>query len=253
MIYYTHKLIKKANKMKQSLLKITLPKGVELRGSEFREMLAKETDLPEEFFHYENGAPKGSTNGSVNQADALPPICILSGKGWVGILAQPGHEDLIELATGKAMRVVNKRLNTACKVEFQNPEFGCAPKDIASTYWVREMVMKRRTPEARAASIESLVEKRIISGLERYADAYGIVLPSLDKIELQVTQCIRPRGLAIRTTGGTTKEYATLVDVEIKAFVELKGIWMLGNLTSRGYGRVGTFKEASISRLDVIK
>lgn len=239
--------------MKQNLLKIEIPKGKELRGADFREMLAKETNLPEAFFHYENGKPKSSSNGSKNQADALPPICIISGKGWVGILAQPGHEELIELATGKALRVVNKRLDTICKVELQSPEFGCAPHDAPATYWVREMVMKRRNPMSRSSSVEDLVERRVKSGLERYAEAYDIVLPSWEAMDLRITKCERPRGLAIRTTSGTTNEYATLVDVEFKAFVNLKGIWMLGNLTSRGYGRVNSFKEASLSSLGVIK
>jgi hypothetical protein len=239
--------------MNQTLLKIEIPKGKELRGADFREILAKETTLPEAFFHYENGKPKSSKGVNNLQTDALPPICILSGRGWVGILAQPGYEELLELATGKAIRIVNQRLGSICKVELQNPEFGCFAKNTPSTYWVREMVMKRRNLNARVSNVEDLVERRVKAGLERYADAYGHVLPSWLDLDLRITKCERPRGLAIRTTSGTTNEYATLVDVEFKAFVDLKGIWMLGNLTSRGYGRVGYFKEFSASKLEVIK
>lgn len=232
---------------KQSLLKIQLPRGKELRGAEFREMLAKEENLPESFFHYENGKPKNGGAGDALQIAALPQICIVSGRGWVGVLAQPGQEDLLDAASGKIIRTVTKRIGEVCKIEMQNPTFGCAVQKSPTTYWIREMVMKRRHPAARNAPIETLVEQRIKAGMERYATAYGFDLPSWSDMDLRVTQCNRPRGLALRTTAGVTREYATLVDVEFKAFVDLKGIWMLGNLTSRGYGRVGSFKAATRS------
>ena len=35
-----------------------------------------------------------------------------------------------------------------------------------------------------------------------------------------------------------TNEYVTLVDAKLMIHAELKGMWFLGNLTARGYGRV---------------
>jgi hypothetical protein len=239
--------------MKQTLLKIEIPKGKELRGADFREMLAKEGNLPEAFFHYQNGRPMVSKGGDKLEIDSLPGISVVSGRGWVGVLAQPGKEDLIDAVVAKAIRLVNQRIGSVCKAEIQNPVFGCSAQEKPSTYWVRELVMKRRHPAAREASIETLVERRIKAGLERYSIAYGHDLPSWDVMDFRITKCERPRGLAIRTTSGVTNEYATLVDVEFKAFVDLKGIWMVGNLTSRGYGRIGYFKENSLSELKVIK
>jgi hypothetical protein len=50
-----------------------------------------------------------------------------------------------------------------------------------------------------------------------------------------------------------TNEYATLVDVKFTAFVDLQGVWMIGNLTSRGYGRIGRVREVSLSKMGIIK
>lgn len=242
--------------MKQILLKIEIPNGKELRGADFREALAKNADLPETFFNYENGAPKnskGGFDGSQLEIDALPSVCVVSGKSWVGILAQPGSDDYIDMATGKAIRIAGQLAGTACKAEVQALKFGCAERKEPVTYWIREMVIKRRNPGARAADIQTLVEQRVKAGLLRYAAAYGHILPTWDDMDLRITLCDRPRGLAIRTTKGTTNEYATLVDVEFKAFLDLQGIWMVGNLTSRGYGRICAAREMSASRLEVIK
>lgn len=239
--------------MKQTLLRISIPSGKELRGADFREMLAKNADMPESFFHYENGKPKSGGKGDKYQVDGLPSVCIVSGRGWVGVLAQPGQEDLIDAVVGKAIRLVSAHVDSVCKAVVQSPVFGCERQDYPTTYWIREMVLKRRHPGAREASIEELVERRVKAGLERYAMAYGFDLPSFDEMDLRITKCERPRGLAIRTTSGTTNEFATLVDVEFKAFVDLKGVWMMGNLTSRGYGRVGYFKENTLKDLEVIK
>lgn len=243
---------------KQTLLRINIPRTSNpLRAADFRELLARETDLPEAFFHYENGKPKSGKSlengGTKSNIEALPAVCILSGRSWVGILAQPGQEDLMDLAMGKAIRLVNNHAGTICKVELENPTFGCINQVMPATYWIREMVIKRRHKASREASIETIVEQRVKAGLERYAEAYGFDLPTWEDMDLRIVQCERPRGLAIRTTTGTTNEYATLVDVQFKAFVDLQGIWMLGNLTARGYGRVSRVREQSLARLAVIK
>lgn len=239
--------------MSQTLLRINLPRGKELRGADFREMLARETNLPEEFFHYENGKPKTASPGDIKELDALPQICIVSGKEWVGILAQPGQEDLLDEAAGKAIRLVSNKMGLPCKTEMMTLNFGCKPSERPVTYWVREMVIKRRKPASRAASIEDLALRRIKAGLDRYADAYGLDLPVDSILEVKIVDCNQPRGLAIRTTKGTTKEFATLVNVEVTMFADLQGMWMLGNLTARGYGRVVKSREPNHRPLEVLK
>jgi hypothetical protein len=239
--------------MNQVLLKIELPAGKELRGSVFRELLAKNTNLPEQFFHYENGRPKNGDKNDLLQISALPPICIVSGKGWVGVLAQPGSENLLKNAAVDAISLVSSHVGETCKAEIQLPGLDCKTQKIPSTYWIREMVLKRRSASARAEGIESLVEQRIKAGLVRYAAAYGIVLPSWADIDLKIMQCARPRGLALQTTSGVTKEFVTLVDVEFEASIDLQGVWMIGNLTARGYGRVSRSKNVSLFAASVVK
>jgi hypothetical protein len=243
---------------KQTLLKIQIPRGSHrLYGADFRELLARSANLPEEFFQYKNGKPKGSKlredGGTPLQSEALPSICTVSGNGWVGILGQPGQEDMVDLATGKAIRLVNSHLGTICKVELENPNFGCAGSSSPITYWIREMVVRRKTPALIKADLATLIEIRVKSGIERYAEAYGFDLPSWEDMDLRIIECEHPRGLAIRTTTGITDEFATLVDVQFKAFIDLQGIWMLGNLTARGYGRVCRKREVSYRKMEVIK
>ena len=218
--------------MKQSLLRINLPRGKTLYASRFRELLARECNLPPAFFHRAEG---GNTLGGP------PVIRIVGGKSWVGILGDGTKgAELVESATGGAIRVVQKELGVNTPVGLETHTMKVEATETLYRYWVREMVIKRRRKNRREADIEQLAESIILKNLKDAADRSGLDGSLMENdLLFRVEQVRRPRGLRISTTTGDTNEFATLVDVEFSINRNITGIWFAGNLTSRGYGRIG--------------
>lgn len=223
--------------MEQSLLRIKLPAQKTLYASRFRELLARECNLPPAFFHR---AEDGRT------LSGAPVIRVVGGKTWVGILGDGEvGAGLVEMATGGAIRCVQKELNvsTAVTLEVHKPEI--TSTETLNRYWVREMVVKRRTPSRREATAEVLAEELVLKHLKKAAIQYGLDESILENdLMYRVEAVNRPRGLRISTTAGDTNEFATLMDVEFVMNRNITGIWCVGNLTSRGYGRIGRNLDA---------
>lgn len=218
--------------MRQTLLRITLPEGRPLYASRFRELLAREGNLPPLFFHR---APDGRT------LEGQPLVRTVGGKSWVGILGA-GEEgaNLVEMATGPAIRIASGQMGASLPVTLENHDVGIASSEFLIRYWVRELVIKRRTKVKREADDETLAHETILKGLAAAAEKYHLdgSLFSNDLL-FRIEEVRRPRGLRISTSTGETNEYATLMDVEFTMNRALAGIWMVGNLTARGYGRIG--------------
>jgi hypothetical protein len=214
---------------KQTLLRIGLPPGTRLYPSEFREMLAKLPDMPSALFHVDEN--RVSLNGR-------PGIRVAGAAGWVGLVADADNKLLLREATGAAIMAVSQRIGQSCKVEIEEHDFGLKQQNEPKIYWVREMAIKQRHQSAREKAPETLIEERVLSSIEATCAKYGMDCPTAEDLGVKTVEAIRPRGLRLQTTAGLTNEYVMLVDAKVMVHADLDGMWFVGNLTSRGYGRI---------------
>lgn len=216
-------------KHKQTLLRIGLPDGMRVYPSQFREMLAKIPDLPNALFH------RDESGQTINER---PGVRVAGAVGWVGLVADQDNEKLLREATGAAILAVSKHTGKACPVQIEEHDFGLKLTDEPRMYWVREMVLKRKHPRAVAQDIETLVRDRVLSSIEANCDKYAIECPTAEQLGIETVEIVHQRGLRLQTTTGVTNMFVTLVDAVIMVHADLDGMWFVGNLTSRGYGRI---------------
>lgn len=215
--------------MKQTLLRIGLPSGTLLYASRFRELIARLPNVPAMLFHR---AEDGRTH------PGAPGIRFVGGRQWVGILADPGHEGLVYDVMGAAVKAVAQEISKAVPVSVEERELGINACHGPVRYWIREMAIKRRTDVRRKASTHDLVASILLRDIEAQASRFGLDLPTRDQLDLSV-EVVSEKGLRLQTTAGVTNEYVHLVNASFDIHAELRGIWFAGNLTSRGYGRIG--------------
>ncbi|MFP3637822.1 type IV CRISPR-associated endonuclease Csf5 [Paraburkholderia sp. SIMBA_054] len=218
---------------KQILLRIELPTDARVFISQFREYVARDldgqSDVPE-LFHYDStGKP----------AQGMPRTRFVGGRRWVGILTDEDRADMLYKVMGNAVRAVHHLCGSVTPVKFEEHTLGLSQIYTPRSYWIREMVIKKRRQRTRETEQKELIRQRILSGLHRQADEYGIAWPGDDALDLKVNDDFRQRGLELRTTQGATGEYVDLIDASFTVKTELLGFWFAGNLTSRGYGRIG--------------
>lgn len=246
--------------MKQYLLRFATPPEAKVYPNDFREALAKH-DLPALFFsrdpetgksisgkvHSELGVRKHIEKHGVPPAPAteeqranpfaLPGIRIVGSAKWVGILATgERYKPLLDAATVPAIQTIRALLGKATSVELEQRDLVAEALQYPRRYIIRELVMKSGLTKEEGVS--ERVQERILQGLERQAAAYGLDLPTRGQLDVRVTNVDRPRGLRMVTSTGPTKQFVGLANVEFYACVDLKGYWFIGNLTSRGYGRI---------------
>lgn len=220
-----------ADPSRQTLLRIELPEDVRLYPQRFRELISKESAgaLPPAIFHAEEGG---------TPATGMPSVRIIGGRRWVGVLTDDAHAPLVYEVMGAAVRAAISVAQRPLATRIEEHHLRIRPCQHPVRYWIREMALKRRTPAARAADLSALVRARLLSGIARMAARYGIDCPTDDQLEVDV-DLRRHLGLRLSTTTGPTNEFVTLVDASFTLHAELKGLWFAGNLTARGYGRIG--------------
>lgn len=213
----------------QTLLRISLPDGFTLYASHFREMLAKLPGVPAALFH------RDAEGKTLNER---PGIRAMGGAGWVGLLADSEHAPLVIAAAGAAILAVSTFVGRPCKVQMENLNFGIKLAHSPQTYWVREMAIKRKSPKARAQDVGSLIAERALSSIEATCEKYGLDCPTSNQLEITTTEIVRERGMNLETSTGLTGMFVHLVDAVITVHADLGGMWFVGNLTARGYGRL---------------
>jgi hypothetical protein len=213
----------------QTLLRIRLPEGARLYPQEFRELLAKQPGMPHDLFHYDDaGRPR----------QGMPGVRTVGAHRWAGLLADSEHADLIYQVTGPAVQAVTRRLGANVRLEIEQHDLAIKRRDELRKYFVREMAVKRRRPGARTADVEALVTERLMASLARMATHHGLDCPTAADLGL-VVDVEREVGLRLSTTTGPTEEFVTLLNASFWVHADLKGMWFAGNLTARGYGRIG--------------
>ncbi len=217
-----------------TLLRIRQPAGKRMFISAFRELVAARMGAAPELFHRDaSGKPKPE----------LPHVRFCGGVGWLGVSFDPGYERLLDEHMGAIVSAVTQEWQEPAEIRVERVQTGLVFDGQPRGYWVREMVLKRRGPQARSAEIAKLAEERLLRGLidfDRHLGIYALPedpgrVKTLLSLEMET---INPRGLRLSTTGGLTEEYVTLLDARVLACAHFKGYWWVGNLTSRGYGRM---------------
>lgn len=238
--------------MKQKLLKCSLPPGVRMFPNTLREALARTNRLPPLFFGYdpETGqplcqAPRGPearpTAAQLANPAAIPPIRVVGGATWVGILATGKiGESMFDDAIGPAIAAVTAHCKAPVPVQIVEPTLSLEGTEYPQAYWVRELVLKKgaRRQIDDSARI-AVVQQRIATAIATQALALGMDCPPESLLDIRVSEVIRPRGLQLVTSNGPTRQYAMLADVRFYANATLRGYWFAGNMTARGYGRIG--------------
>ena len=239
--------------MKQYLLRFSLPSGVRMYPNVLREALARSNTLPPEFFGYdpETGKPlcekplsadKTPTQAQLANPKAIPPIRIVGATTWVGILATGEQaKQLLDAATMPAIAAVTAHCKQPVPVQVEEHDLSIASQEWPTEYWVREMVIKKGLATARDEETQmAVIKRRLEASLMAQADHYGMDCPPESLLDIRITEIVRSRGLQIVGSDGPTPQYAALFDVRFLAHAALKGFWFAGNLTARGYGRIGS-------------
>jgi len=217
------------------VLRIGITGHSRLHVSRFRELVAKVIGEAPALFHRD---PDGKPS------KGIPKVRFIGGKTWVGVAFDEELSDLLYQHMGLILQSVSSETGSVARAEVETHTIDCTVDNIPRSYWIRELVLKRRGPEALDMEINYLIEKRVLKGLVTFDRHHGLMEMPDDwfdtklHLSFELVDVIRPRGLRIQTTTGTTNEYATLVDVGFVCCANLEGIWSVGNLTSRGYGRI---------------
>jgi hypothetical protein len=214
----------------QTLLRISLPGGMRIYPSAFREMLAKMPDLPNALFHRDDAGKTINT---------CPPAIRMAGAvGWVGLVAEPGSEQLLFSVMGSAVQAASTAIGKSCSIQVETIELNIKALNEPRVYWVREMAIKRQHKRAMEQDVETLIRERMLTSLEASCNSNGFVCPTADALGIEVVEIVHERGLRLQTTTGLTNMFVHLVDARVMVHADLDGMWFVGNLTSRGYGRI---------------
>ncbi len=224
----------------QTLLSFSLPPNT-MYPRVFRELLAaKGSNIEPAFFHRdpETGRP----------AQGRAKISTVGGPTWVGILAQPGEAHLLYKYMGEITRVLCQHLGHAVPMRLVEHTLSIRPTAEPVTYRLSEICLRRRiggdreTQMKRVYSKEKpsdiLIQEILLRGLNAAARRYGFDLPTDNQIDPQVWI---KKELGLRTFESgliETSEASGLVIADVTMNLELGGMWLFGDLSSRGYGRM---------------
>lgn len=236
--------------MKQSLLRILLPKTCPpLYAGQFKEMVAKAADgdagISPAVWHYTaEGNPI---------PDAEPDIRFVGGKGWVGILSVSGQTDAIYRLMPHALSVAGKHAGEPVPMELEYPDFGVEMTDYPIRYFVRDAVAKHS--RNRDKPPHELLTRMICRRLATARNTYNLDLPQAspredgrvyweddhselaERLGIFVAETKRI-GMRLETANGQTNQFVGLLNGSFVMNAKLQGIWQIGNLPSRGYGRL---------------
>lgn len=216
--------------MHQTLLRMSLPNGRTLWPDELRAVVARQDKLIDPLLMGRDEHGRTLPN---------PPVRFVGSRKWVGLVANPGFEDLLYAHTGVVIKAASQQLGVPVPVVVEEHELRLSRSHTPSFYAALNVAFKRRNETARGMPEAELFVDRLRKGLERQAMLFGIDCPMGDELEIDNVRIDRQLGMGLKTDRGLTGEAVTLLTkVEFTMFAELRGFWFAGNLSSRGYGRI---------------
>ncbi len=234
----------------QTVVKFGLPRGLYLRPNDFRKELARENPgktVGDVFFHRDSatGIPR----------KGRPPIRIIGGGSWVGAIAEPGFGPELLSHLPYMLAVARSKVGLLT-VQIDETDVAALPTDETYfNYVVRNMLVRRRTRE------ENPVEAQMSSkyrGKENSPEKLAQYLRNAVIAELQPAFLARNQDIEdhldfaveildqhalTNSYSGTTeaapkRQVFDRVNAKLCMNVKLSGIWQVGALRSRGYGRI---------------
>lgn len=218
--------------MKQYLLKINLPPGVTRRPGDLRSLTASlNSSSPALFGRDEDGK-------TVHH----PKAKFVGGAGWVGLLVNQHNEELLRRHAGDVLLMLSQALKQPCAVQFEEHDYALIPTHSPVEFRAREMALKMRggnNPRANPdVDVPALLKKRLYASIDRACAEAGIDCPDEETLGIDNIEINRSIGMRLVADTGPTKEFVGLMDVSFTLHANLRGIWQVGSLTSRGYGRL---------------
>ena len=178
-------------------------------------------------------APEVMGRDAAGQTVHHPPIRFVGGRSWVGMVADPGYEQLLLQHAGAAVQAASRALARPLAVDFEEHQFGVERSHTPVFYRALNVAFKRRSEKAKGEDVGALFSQRLVAALERQALRTGLDCPIADELEVANVQVPREMGMMLHTEG-----LKLLPSVEFTMFAELRGFWFAGNLSARGYGRI---------------
>lgn len=216
--------------MHQTLLKIRLPDGERFWPDELRLIVAAEDQMV---------SPALMGRGPDGKTLSDPPVRFTGGRGWVGLVANGTHDELLFAHMAAVMSATSKRFGQALPVQVEHHEIEIRRNDAPKFYRATNVAIKRRSSSAREEDLTKLCTQRFGRALVKQALSYGLDCPELDELEVANVSFERSLGMGLKTDQGQTGEFVTLLPVvTFSTFADLKGFWFIGNLSARGYGRI---------------
>ena len=221
-----------------------------LRPNDFREELARDQEgktVSNLFFHRDpaTGFPQ----------KGRPPIRIIGGGTWVGAVAEPGFGPELLAHLPYILSVARRKVGLLT-VQIDETEVNAVPIDsMYFDYVVKNMMVRRRQREENPVEGPFLSKYRGVVNSPEYLSQYlknsittelrpaflernEDVEDFLD-IEVEITD---QHSLTSSYTGGSAAspkcQVLDRVNAKICMNVKLNGIWQVGALRSRGYGRI---------------
>lgn len=186
-------------------------------------------------------APPQATAAQRANPFALPAVRFVGGRTWVGLLVTGSdNKYLFDQALAPAIQIVNGLAGKPVPVEMETRDLAIEKTNELHPYFIRNLVLRRaHWKEKSEAERVGLVSASIERALERQGLAASLDIPPADLLDIKVASIIRPRALRLTADRGQTGQYFGLADVNFYLAAKLEGFWFCGNLTSRGYGRIG--------------
>lgn len=157
----------------------------------------------------------------------------------MGVVVDDGHADLLMRHSGEIILAASKHLGRAVPVEFEQHEHSLVKTQFVHHYRALNVAIKRRGPSARESNIDALASRRIVASLLKQSTVLGMDVPEEQDLEIACIEVDRTVGVQLKTDAGLTNEWMTVIpSLSFTSFADLKGFWFVGNLSSRGHGRV---------------
>lgn len=212
--------------MKQTLLRIKLPEGEVLYPSQLRSITAALNKPARALF----------ARDEAGQAVVYPGVRFVGGKSWVGILADEAHQELLMVHAGLVMMAVGKAVKGPCGFEVEDLECSLQAVHYPIAYRAQRIAIKKR--HLHTADVTELLTQRIYQSIDRTCARFGMDCPDMEDMGIIGVHVEREIGMRLETDQGPTQQFVALIDATFSLHANLKGMWFVGNLTSRGHGRI---------------
>lgn len=191
----------------------------------------------ETLFHFRDGKP----------INTKPDIRFVGGKTWVGVLSDKGNTELLVNHVADFSRILSKHSGRPVPMTLEELDFDAQLATVPSIYYFRDVAVRRS--KGWKGTLEDLFINRLTRALRSYRDTRNLDLPGshesakadaqaiVDRLQIQVHE-IASVGMRLTVAAGDTYEYMHLLNGKFSMYCDLSGIWQIGNLQSRGHGRI---------------